>query len=139
MKNKKAFTLIELLITVAIIGILAGVIFTTLNFARTKAKDASFKSSAKSARSAINVCCVGDGIIQEKTTGAGDGVSVCDDPDIIDAIYPGDNNIGTVVVDSQCDSGFFQVTVTPGAQNAGSCESITYDETGEVSNVGCDS
>lgn len=138
MKTRKAFTLIELLITIAIIGILAGIVFTTLNFARTKAKDASFKSSAKSAKSAINVCCTGDGVIQAKADSAGSDVDVCDDPDIIDAQYPGDDNIGTVVVDAQCDEGAFQVTITPGDGNQGSCTSITYDETGEVSNVDCD-
>lgn len=137
MKVHKGFTLIELLVTVAIIGILAGIVFTMLNFARNKAKDASFQSSAKSIKSAMNVCCAGDGFIEEKTAGAGGGIAVCDDIGIIDAEYPGDENIGTVVVDAQCDEGAFQVTITPGATNTGSCTSITYDETGEISSVGC--
>ncbi|PIR73336.1 MAG: hypothetical protein COU40_03060 [Candidatus Moranbacteria bacterium CG10_big_fil_rev_8_21_14_0_10_35_21] len=45
-KNKKAFTFIELLIVIAIIGILSSVVLVSLNSGRAKAKDASAVSAA---------------------------------------------------------------------------------------------
>lgn len=47
-QSNKAFTLIELLVVVAIIGILSGVVLTSLNTARTKGQIASIKSNLRS-------------------------------------------------------------------------------------------
>lgn len=139
MKNKKAFTLIELLITIAIIGVLASIVLTTINFARNKAKDASFKGSASSVYKAGIVCCDGNEDIQPKLEEDNNGVNICADSSVIDAVYPGDDNIGTATVTVPCDyDGHFEIRMTPGALNTGSCDSITYNESGFVSSVGCD-
>lgn len=54
MKNsKKGFTLIELLVVVAIIGLLASIIMSSLNSARSKARDVKRKSDIKQLEKAL--------------------------------------------------------------------------------------
>ncbi len=63
--RKFGFTLIELLIVISIIGILSGIVLTSLNSSRTRASDASIKENLASIRSqaAINYngCHVAEG------------------------------------------------------------------------------
>ncbi len=44
MRNSKGFTLIELLVVISIISLLSSIVFTTLNGAKAKAKDAAIKT-----------------------------------------------------------------------------------------------
>ena len=57
MKFKKAFTVIELLVVVAIIGILASVVMAITSGYRTKAKSSAFKSEITSLQKSFNVAC----------------------------------------------------------------------------------
>ncbi len=49
-KNKKGFTLVEMLVVVAVIGILSSVLLTALGPARNKAKDARITQEVNQAR-----------------------------------------------------------------------------------------
>lgn len=48
--NKKGFTLIEILVVIAIIGVLASIVMSSVNSARAKAQDASIKANLNSLR-----------------------------------------------------------------------------------------
>jgi prepilin-type N-terminal cleavage/methylation domain-containing protein len=63
---KKGFTLLELLVVVALIGILASVVMVSLNSARGKGGDAAIKSNLANLRSQAEIiysasACYGDG------------------------------------------------------------------------------
>tara|TARA_B100001179_G_C18547860_1_gene384648 strand:+ start:609 stop:1115 length:507 start_codon:yes stop_codon:yes gene_type:complete len=59
--KSKGFTLIELLVVVAIIGVLATIIFASLGEARIRAKDAHLKSTLNQLRSAAELQALEDG------------------------------------------------------------------------------
>lgn len=116
MSNKKAFTLIELLIIIAIIGILLVAITVSIISARTKAKDASFKTVVGSVQTALVSCCINSGEALGSTVGG----LICAGGNN----YPDAASIGTISV-GNCGGNSFSKTITPGTKNSGNCTSAT--------------
>jgi type IV pilus assembly protein PilA len=72
MKTKKSFTLVELMVVIAIIGILAAVVVVNMNNIRAKARDAERVSSMSTITSALQAYYADNHKYPLQITGAGD-------------------------------------------------------------------
>jgi prepilin-type N-terminal cleavage/methylation domain-containing protein len=68
-KNKKGFTLVELLLVMAIIGILAGIVFIMIGPSRKKARVTVFKKTMSDIAIAATDCVDDGGTIQSAALG----------------------------------------------------------------------
>jgi len=74
-KNDKGFTLVELLLVMAIIGILAGLVFIMIGPSRKKARITAFKKTMSDITAAATNCVDNGGEIQNNAPGQ----PICDD------------------------------------------------------------
>lgn len=66
MRNKKGFTLIEMLVVIAIIAVLVSIVIPTVSSATTKAKAAADAANLRSTLGALNTVITLDGDLEDK-------------------------------------------------------------------------
>ena len=94
---KRGFTLVELLLVIAIIGILAAVLFVGLGKQRQRARMATFKESIRGLLPAATACRdARKNLIEpsEPFVADGSGVDICDDDEGVNLDTLGIEEIG---------------------------------------------
>lgn len=120
-RRTRGFTLIEILLVLAIIGILATIILVAVGGGRQKSLDASFKKTVSSVQRGLALCCDVPGT----PLGSAPGGRMC----VGGELYPDAAHIGTITSGNCSPAGEFAKAVTPGTGNAGNCELavLTHD------------
>lgn len=134
-KNNVVVIMIVVSIIVLIVGgLFASIVLVSLNSAREKAKDASFKATASSILPAAILCCDPYGGVK-KSLNMRPGGNICNPKDSgYPSIYPVD--IAGITVKSDCDSGGnFMLYIESLPKKGNSCigatltqESIAFDD-----------
>lgn len=119
--KRKGFTLIELMIVIAIIGILASIVLVSMSNTRTNATIGAYKSSLGSLQPAIGLCCT----TSTNTLQTVAGGQVCSPS--TNALLPTSTDIkaDSVVysVTVQCDGVIPTLNVTPTGLPRAACNS----------------
>ncbi len=135
-KNKRAFTLIELLIVIAIIGILASVVLVSLNSARNKANAASAKATISSLGPAVAVCCDNPANTFNTVIG-GDVCSTAVGSVLPTAAQLKSTNVTYAQV-ANCQATTPSITVTPAGHPLAACNAaFTVSANGMTPPAGC--
>lgn len=117
--NKKGFTLVELLLVIAIIGILAAVLFVSLGKQRERARMTTFKENMRGLVTAGTACRDAGGTLL-----AVQGAPVCNPANTIGDIpvmpdCDGSGDATLSIVDGGVDSWTYTGTCTTSAGSAG--------------------
>lgn len=131
--NKKGFTLVELLLVIAIIGILAAVLFVSLGSQRQRARITGFKEQMRALVPSITTCLDDGGAM----LAGGDATAICNPAGT-------HGNYLTLAQQRDCDgSGSYTIALSGTTGLIGTCNTAvgtctaTCDAQGCVFSAGC--
>jgi type IV pilus assembly protein PilA len=123
-KNKKGFTLIEILIIVIIIGILVSIVIISLMNAKTKSQDMSAFTSFKSIASPAFMC-LDSGITGVRLSEYVSNSSICSEASVVgDAVWPdfskyGWGDVKWCFISDEIECSPYNTALSCGANNSG--------------------
>jgi len=115
--NKKGFTLVELLLVIAIIGILAAVLFVSLGNQRERARTTTFKENMRGLVTAYTACADGGGTIYVGTADGGGAACI--------GGTSGITSNGPTITQCNDASGYVQLNVGTTGETSGDAWSVT--------------
>lgn len=124
--NKKGFTLVELVIVVAVMAVLVAVAIPTVGSIKKSAEDAVRDSNARTIESVIKLAEA-----NASAAAAADGVATLDVEDVAQAVYDAKLGIDKDTYYYNATSG----TVTYSASAVSGCWSIKFEKDGTAGNV----
>ncbi len=137
MHSQKAFTLIELMVTVAIVGILAGIALPSYQDSVRKSRRADAKAALLGLANAMERHLTEFNTYCDAAGGAGESVADCGNSDIEDTGPPGIYTISAETDDfytitiSAIAPGSYTLSAAPtGAQSGDGCGTLTLTQTG---------
>ncbi len=138
--NTRGFTLIELLVVIAIIGILASVVLASLNSARDKGTNASYRSSLNNMRAQAELYYDDNTRSYDPGAAGSGGGWVCTDPNVAEvltdtgAVCNADADSYTIAVDLiGSDAGDVYCV-----DDSGTSGDFTVAEATEIADLMCD-